>query len=182
MMLALYRPTSPQSAVAPFMRKHVPMAAKARRARLTNLKRSFVVTIAGAASLGGCAGVHSDDDGSATMAGSGGAGSGGAGGVSGASGVGGAGGSYIATNPPFIDTACPIVEPEQGASCTATEPCTYDQPIADPCFPSSRTIAICQDGQWVVATSTLLPELACNPPPPELDSGLPPGTDEDAGR
>jgi hypothetical protein len=147
----------------------------ARRRRLTNLKRSFVVTISAvAAGASGCSDAHvrgSDMPSYAGAGGSGGADGGGAGGV---------GGQMPSPNPPYAIIDCPVDQPRAGDACsmpTATlGGCSYE--IHDPNFCTGEpdfVLATCEQNLWVLDTLIT----TCNPPEnPEIDSGL---ADEDAG-
>jgi hypothetical protein len=143
------------------------MASKHRQRRLSNLRRSFVVTLSTAtASLAGC------DDSQPII-------NpppppppwveGGSGGNSGAGGVGGSGGGQ----PP--DWVCPDMPPPFDGDCerSSSQPCTY-QDLEQCDGVSYPLIATCENGFWSISQTII----ACNPPEPDIDSGL---DDEDAG-
>lgn len=159
------------------------MASKHRQRRLSNLKRSFVVTLStAAASLAGCGtDFHEGStnpppsvggDGGGGAGGTGGqAGTGGSGGTAG-TGVGGVGGSGGRESP---DSMCPVMPPPWDGDCerSSSRPCTY-QDLEQCDGVSYPLIATCENGFWSISRT----DIACNPPPPDIDSGI---DDEDAG-
>lgn len=143
------------------------MASKPRRQRLTNLKRSFVVTISAvAAGASGCSDTH--------VRGSNAAWSSGAGGSDAAvgGGAGGAGGQIIPINPPSETAYCPEEPPRAGDPCVLPTPmhegCSYEMHNGNPCAEvPDALIATCEQNTWSLSAVIT----TCNPPSSEPDSG-----------
>jgi len=161
------------------------MASKTRSRRLTELKRSFVMTFSAVAAVGasGCGQVADDPEdfvitnppgfsGNGGVGGAGGAG--GAAGVSGVGGSGGVAGTMMSTNPP----ACPEVQPIDAQACSSVwNPGVCHYPTGGQLCSGEPEVATatCGESVWVVRVGSL----ACNPPPePEEDSGI---EEQDAG-
>ena len=165
------------------------MASKHRQRRLSNLKRSFVVTLstAAAASLGGCdsysyvpvnpppsfggyggGGAGGTGGQAGTFAGTGGSGGSGGTGVGGHSGIGASGVGGASPDP-----TCPTEIPRWGEACArSSDPCMYQPPpeCDGVVYP---LVATCEDTVWAIDQTSI----ACNPPW-EYDAGT---EDEDAG-